>query len=351
MNWLPQKKSHRLRVDQNNYIDEVNASPGLKKRGTVHTWLVKSSSQLIKLTICLVGAGMFLSGDADSLKLNSSTLVSRQNLTNKINQIAADISVKILDRDFLGSGFIVQKSDDKYVVLTNQHVLRAGEAPYNIQTPDGQIHTATVLLDLTENDYNYDLAILEFEANQVYTTAKLGNSLFLAVGEPIFAAGFPYNQGATALNPQLWGESALLQARGLSIKQGRIAIILEQALEEGYQIGYTNDVKKGMSGGPLLNVQGEVVGINGKHAYPLWESPEVYQDGSEPCPALQELIIRSSLAIPIEKSIELKPQLKPLDSGSDYGVIPKLNLLNENSQLVERMQTEAQKTQQKCQDY
>ena len=55
-----------------------------------------------------------------------------------------------------------------------------------------------------------------------------------------------------------------------------------------------------MSGGPLLNRRGEVVGINGIHAYPLWDATEYYADGSEPCAALQDFIARSSWGIPIE---------------------------------------------------
>ena len=300
---------------------------------------------------CLVGTGMFLSGDADSLKLQSFALVSPEQLDNKINHIASDITVKILDQDFLGSGFIAQQKGQKYIVITNQHVLRAGEAPYMIETADGKTYLAEVVSDLTEGDYNYDLAILEFEANAVYPTAKIGNSLYLEVGEPIFAAGFPYNQSSVKRTPAIFEQSTPNKSRELSIKPGRIAIILNQALEEGYQIGYTNDVKKGMSGGPLLNYQGEVVGVNGKHAYPLWESPEVYQDGSEPCPALQELITRSSLAIPIEKSIELNPQLKSLSSLSNSETVHKSNLLAENPQLVAKMQAEARSTKQKCQNY
>ena len=300
---------------------------------------------------CLVGAGMFLSGDADSLKLQSFASVSPEKLSNKINHIASDITVKILDQDFLGSGFIAQQKGQKYIVITNQHVLRAGEAPYMIETADGKTYLAEVVSDLSEGDYNYDLAILEFEANAVYPTAKIGNSLYLEVGEPIFAAGFPYNQSPVKRTPVIFEQSNPNESRRLSIKPGRIAIILNQALEEGYQIGYTNDVKKGMSGGPLLNYQGEVVGVNGKHAYPLWESPEVYQDGSEPCPALQELITRSSLAIPIEKSIELNPQLKSLSSLSNSETFHKSNLLAKDSQLVAKMQAEAESTKQKCQNY
>lgn len=90
------------------------------------------------------------------------------------------------------------------------------------------------------------------------------------------------------------------------------------------------------------------MGINGKHAYPLWESPEIYQDGSHPCPALQDLIIRSSLAIPIEKSIELKPQLKFSSSDSDIASIPNVDWLSEDYQVVNQMQAEARETMNKC---
>jgi len=81
-------------------------------------------------------------------------------------------------------------------------------------------------------------------------------------------------------------------------------------------------VQKGMSGGPLLNLKGELVAINGIHAYPLWDAPEYYQDGTEPCQALQEFIARSSFGIPIETVMEKAPkftlkdvQISPDDSG------------------------------------
>ncbi len=43
---------------------------------------------------------------------------------------------------------------------------------------------------------------------------------------------------------------------------------LNRPLEEGYQIGYTNNIETGMSGGPILNQQGYLVGINGRLKYP-----------------------------------------------------------------------------------
>lgn len=102
-----------------------------------------------------------------------------------------------------------------------------------------------------------------------------------------------------------------------------------------------------MSGGPLFNSQAEVIGINGKHAYPLWESPEIYQDGSELCPAIQELITRSSLAIPIEKTLELSKQLKSLKSVELEDSVQS-NLSEQDRQLVAKMQAEAKATELQC---
>ena len=78
-------------------------------------------------------------------------------------------------------------------------------------------------------------------------------------------------------------------------------------MEGGYQIGYTNDIEKGMSGGPLLNARGEVVGVNGVHAYPLWGDPYQYKDGSEPNAALREQMSKYSWGIPIDTFKQLAP--------------------------------------------
>ena len=313
----------------------------------------KSTSQIAATVACLLGTGMFLVVNAGKLKQKISTAFTIESTASdlqEIDRVAADISVKILDRDFLGSGFIVQQEKDKfgirYEVITNQHVLRAGEKPYNIQTADGKTHVANAVELEDAGDGEYDLAVLEFTSDNKYTAATIGSSLYLEVGEPIFAVGFPYLEPDTKVPT-----SDADGVSGLAIKTGRIAIILNKALVEGYQIGYTNDVKKGMSGGALLNSRGEVVGVNGKHAYPLWESPELYQDGSQPCPALEELITRSSLAIPIEKTIKLNPALQSLQPKSNVEISRKSNLGAEDPRVVAKMQAEAEAITQDCENY
>lgn len=302
---------------------------------------------------------MFLSGDASKLKTKTFASTSAPDTSSPewsqaMNRVAGNISVKILGQGSLGSGFIVLRNRQKYTVITNQHVLRAGETPYSVQTADGKIYSAKVTSLSPALKHKYDLAVLEFESNAAYPIAKIGRSLYLSVGEAIYAAGFPYSEleknfsSPVFRQPQAKNPTSNLP--GFVLKSGRITIVLNKALEEGYQIGYTNDVKKGMSGGPLLNSRGEVVGINGKHAYPLWESPEIYQDGSQPCAALQELITRSSLAIPIEKSRELASQLHSLGQLSISEFTPQPTSANENTKLVAQMRAQAEASNRSC-DY
>ena len=230
-----------------------------------------------------------------------------QFIVAKLNQVAINITVKIWDDDFLGSGTIVGKQDNHYEIITNRHVLKIGDPPYRIQTPDGEFHQAQVIADTTKK--SWDLAFLTFDSGgKNYKTAPIGNSGLLKIGDYVFATGFP---GANQLKnlPELEKQNNVVaideqssnNLTGLSFQIGRVSLVLDKPLTAGYQIGSTNIVKKGMSGGPLLNEQGQLVGINGKHAYPLWEAPEFYEDGSQTCLPIQELITKNSWSIPIEK--------------------------------------------------
>jgi len=129
---------------------------------------------------------------------------------------------------------------------------------------------------------------------KVYAVASLRSSHTLSEGDRVFAAGFPFD------------------GRGFVLTKGRVSLLSDRALEQGYKIGYTNDIQKGMSGGPLLNRQGEVVGINGMHAYPLWGDPYVYKDGSLPSAEVRDRMIVLAFAIPIDTFAQLAPQFASL---------------------------------------
>ncbi|MBO3458813.1 serine protease [Aetokthonos hydrillicola Thurmond2011] len=203
----------------------------------------------------------------------------------QLHSSAQAITVKVMSQTVLGSGILLKQQGPIYTVLTNAHVLRAGGVPYRIQTNDNRIWLATVYK--TNRFGENDLALLQFRsAGPVYKVASIGSSP--TEGESVYAAGFTLTEDGS-------------RKKDFAFTTGKVSLVLRKALEGGYQVGYTNDIQKGMSGGPLLNRRGFVVGVNGMHAYPLWDAPSLFADGSEAEPALHQKIIHLSWAVPIEK--------------------------------------------------
>ncbi len=216
----------------------------------------------------------------------------------RLRQTAEAITVKILygAAEGWGSGIIVRLEGEVYTVVTNQHVLRGGTS-YQVQTPDGRVYSAQAIAIPSFQDR--DLAALTFCSFQTYQVATLATGTQLRIGDRVYAVGFP------AHNPT---------ARGFYFTEGQISLVTNQAFIGGYQIGYTNPVEKGMSGGPLLNENGEVIGINGMHAYPLWGNPYIFPDGTTPPVAMQEQMRLLSWAIPIQNVFPLTSQSVPRDN-------------------------------------
>jgi S1-C subfamily serine protease len=220
------------------------------------------------------------------IEVNGSRENPQQLTVNQIKNEARAIAVKVLSGYGAGSGILIKKHGQTYTILTNNHVLAVGES-HRIQTPDGKIYQG----ELLRNRYfdGNDLVLLQFRSTREYSVARLASSP-VAVGDEVFATGFPAQEGS--------------EKRGLEFLLGTVSLLSPKALVGGYQIGYSNPVEKGMSGGPLLNSRGEVVGINGMHAYPLWGDPYVFKDGSKPN-LPRDLMIESSWAIPIETFVQL----------------------------------------------
>ncbi|PSB02479.1 S1 family peptidase [Merismopedia glauca] len=212
-------------------------------------------------------------------------------LKNSLQKIARQITVEIKDSEFLGTGFLIKKQGDLYTVVTNAHVVRAATPPYRIKTVDGQIHTAKLVVN--QRFAQLDLALLQFRSpKNSYLVANLGKSP--QGQQEVYAAGFV-----------LGSDDLDAENTDFKFTNGKVSLVLNKALEGGYQVGYTNQIEKGMSGGPLFNPQAEVVGVNGKHAYPLWDIPNRYEDGTETCQRLNQTINGFSWAIPIETLVEL----------------------------------------------
>lgn len=101
--------------------------------------------------------------------------------------------------------------------------------------------------------------------------------------------------------------------------EGEVILVAEHALEWGYQIGYHNDTTKGMSGGPVLNQNNEVVAIHGLGDFPFWGNPYTYKDGSPPpCEPLWQVMYRLSWGIPAETIAEVAPPVLTIASPARF---------------------------------
>lgn len=143
----------------------------------------------------------------------------------------------------LGSGVIVRVENGVYYVLTNSHVVD-GTSEVIIATRDGREYPA----EIRGNDRRRDLAILTFRSSQPLPTVVLGDSDTVRVGDWAIAIGNP-----------------LGEQFAFSVTQG----IVSAVGRTGGPGGNINDfiqtdasINQGNSGGPLVNIRGEVIGIN-----------------------------------------------------------------------------------------
>jgi hypothetical protein len=97
---------------------------------------------------------------------------------------------------------------------------------------------------------------------------------------------------------------------------GKFSLKSEQALTGGLQIGYTNRLEQGMSGGPIFNARGEVIGINARDAYPVIPDYQ-YIDGSYPSQELQDQMYELSWGVPVAVVEKVDPTIAVLPPNSE----------------------------------
>jgi len=141
----------------------------------------------------------------------------------------------------LGSGVIVARDKDTVYVITNNHVVQ-GADQIGITLHDGRNFDASVV----GTDPRTDLALISFKTSGDVPIAVLGDSSSLAVGDFVFAVGNPLGFDATVT-------SGIVSALGRQSTDGQSATDYIQT---------DAAINQGNSGGALVNLYGEVVGIN-----------------------------------------------------------------------------------------
>jgi len=137
----------------------------------------------------------------------------------------------------LGSGFIISKDG---MVITNNHVIKGADDIF-VKVNGNKDYKAKLI----GADPLSDIAVLKIESEETFEPVKFGNSDDARIGDWVIAIGNPFGLGGTVT-------SGIVSARNRSIGLSRY---------EDY-IQTDASINQGNSGGPLFNLQGDVIGIN-----------------------------------------------------------------------------------------
>ena len=149
-----------------------------------------------------------------------------------------------------GSGFIFEKDNNKYYVMTNNHVVSEGNSVKIILT-NGETYETTLI----GSDQYLDVAVISFESNNELSVAQIGSSESMRVGDTVFTVGAPIDSNTyswTVTRGILSGKDRMVS---VSTSNSTIADYIMKSLQTDATIN------SGNSGGPLCNSNGEVVGI------------------------------------------------------------------------------------------
>tara|TARA_Y100001960_G_scaffold292290_1_gene334361 strand:- start:314 stop:1738 length:1425 start_codon:yes stop_codon:yes gene_type:complete len=136
----------------------------------------------------------------------------------------------------LGSGFIIDK---KGIVVTNNHVIQGADDI--IVSVNGSEYEAKVL----GTDPYMDLAVLQIESDEKFKTVSFGDSDKSRIGDWVMAIGNPFGFGGSVT-------SGIISSRNRDIGLTRYDDFIQTDAS----------INQGNSGGPLFNLDGEVIGIN-----------------------------------------------------------------------------------------
>ncbi|WP_125702387.1 S1C family serine protease [Lacticaseibacillus daqingensis] len=149
-----------------------------------------------------------------------------------------------------GSGVIYQKKDGKAYIVTNNHVVADSDALEVIMS-DG----TKVIAKLVGTDAETDLAVLSIDGSKVTTVASFGDSSKIAAGQTVMAIGSP-----------LGSQYATSVTQGIISATSRTVDVTDettgQTTGQATVIQTDAAINSGNSGGPLINLAGQVIGIN-----------------------------------------------------------------------------------------
>ncbi len=233
-----------------------------KKKRNVKKILVFVFSILIAFSMGIVAVLVFFHFFPDYVSKNVTNVNKLEKEVTVTDTGIADAVEKIYDAVVIvenfqnnqlhstGTGFIYKRSENKYYLLTNYHVIQNGNSVKIVLTNDKEVETTVV-----GGDPFADIAVLSFESDEELVVSKIATSNNMRVGDTVFAIGAPLDS-----NVYSWSVT-----RGvLSGKRRKVNVkVASSTIDDWIMEVLQTDaaINSGNSGGPLCNSNGEVVGI------------------------------------------------------------------------------------------
>lgn len=243
-------------------IEFIEAEKPYKKKNSKFNNGLKFAL-IILITFCL-GVGLMYVYSINNPKVvtknrvTSNTKVTEEAMEDAIDKVFdAVLCIEVMSDDgsiiSSGTGFVYAK-DDKYgYVLTNAHVVSGAKNVQGLMSDNSSVD-----LTILGTDTYTDLAVLRMDAKNVKQVASIGDSKNTKVGNTVFTVGSPLGSSyaGTVTKGILSGKERLIETSssnaGVLTGESYIVKVLQTDAA----------ISPGNSGGPLVNLAGDVIGIN-----------------------------------------------------------------------------------------
>ena len=243
-------------------LAETELREQMKKNGK------KSDKGILKIVLIIVIACLLSSGltlllliKFPKLLSRSTTTITQQEVSITEQGLSASVEkvydsvviVKNFKYGYLygtGTGFVYKKSGDTYYILTNYHVIKDSTAVKIVLTTGDEYDVKVI-----GSDQYADIAVIEYKSSKDLQVIPTGDNTKTKVGDTVFAIGAPLDSSVFS-----WSVT-----RGvLSGKDRQVAVKVNSSTSADWIMNVIQTdaaINNGNSGGPLCNVNGEVIGI------------------------------------------------------------------------------------------
>ncbi|MCI5733158.1 MAG: trypsin-like peptidase domain-containing protein [Tenericutes bacterium] len=252
----------KIEVSENKEVASKTQKSISKKRKSkkIHGILITIFVVLIAFVLGL--SIMYLYSKNNPTVITSKKTVSEIKVSEEAMEDAIDkvydsvLCIQVLDQSgnviSSGSGFVYSK-DSKYgYILTNSHVVSGATTVQGVLSNNN-----TVELKVLGTDSYTDLAVLRMDAKDVLGVASIGKSSNVKVGNTVFTVGSPMgsNYSGTVTKGILSGKDRLIETSSSTDSYTTESYIVKVMQTDAA-------ISPGNSGGPLVDLAGDVIGIN-----------------------------------------------------------------------------------------